>query len=623
MAAPSGKIALEWCNLSYVLPPSKKGQPGKVVLRGAFGRCEPGELMALLGPSGSGKSSLLNALAGRTPMAAGAELAGTVLVEADGKAFFSSCLDMPSISAYVEQDDALFALSTVKETLSMVARLRMPELSSLERDHRVKEVIGMLGLSPVANSVVGSDMPGQRGISGGERKRVHLGLELLHKPKLIFADEPTSGLDSFQAQNVMQTLKELAQAGHTVVCSIHQPRSSIYQLVDKVVLLAEGRIAYCGPGREFCSEHFARIGFPVPSHFNDADHYLDVISVDYRTPETEAQTRQVVEKVVAGCPAPVATLTKPQPVGAVLPRELSGQRKVSVPFFAAFGLLCSRTWRELTRDKATLGTKYAANCFFTALFAWIYFRMDMSQTSLQNRTGICFFMAMNQGFGSVIGISQVIPRQLKVVSRERAAKLYDVLPFYVANFVCTVPLELLPQVVFGAVLYTLTGLRPGWNHMLTYVGVLVLENFAGIAVGMTLSSSFTSVEQAPQVAPMVVILFLMFSGFLLNQDSIPKLLSPLKHISFIRYAFQALAVNELRGNDGFECNEGIFRARCLQGDDWLKHMSFEDVSIAWNCCVLLLEVMIFNVLAFQILKQKRPSFMKPWPKPVNNPLMGA
>merc|ERR1719401_399616 len=105
--------------------------------------------------------------------------------------------------------------------------------------------------------------------------------------------------------------------------------------------------------------------------------------------------------------------------------------------------------------------------------------------------------------------------------------------------------------------------------MFTYIGVLMLENFAGIGLGMVLSASFDSVEQAPQVAPMVVVLFLVFSGFLLNQDYIPKLLAPLKHISFIRYAFQALAVNELRGNNGFECERGIFRM-CLQGDDWLK-----------------------------------------------------
>merc|ERR1712023_329526 len=121
----------------------------------------------------------------------------------------------------------------------------------------------------------------------------------------------------------------------------------------------------------------------------------------------------------------------------------------------------------------------------------------------------------------------------------------------------------------------------------------------------------SNVEMVPQVAPAIVVLLLMFSGFFLNQDSIPSLLAPLKHISFIRYAFQALAVNELRGNTGFSCKDKIYGPFCLQGDDWLKQLKFSDVSIAWNCGILVLEIVCFNVLAFFILAWRRPSFMVP------------
>jgi len=315
-----------------------------------------------------------------------------------------------------------------------------------------------------------------------------------------------------------------------------------------------------------------------------------------------------VESVITRC-LPPQTSPHVKPVGSLLPPELSGTEKAHVPFPVAFAMLLRRTWRELTRDVATLGIKFASNAFFTSLFCYMYFQMDMSQTALQNRTGICFFMAMNQAFGSVIGVSQVIPRQLKVVSRERASKLYEVLPFYMATFACQLPLELIPQLVFGTIIYTMTGLRPGWDHMFTYIGVLMLENFAGIGLGMMLSASFDNVEQVPQIAPVCVVLLLMFSGFLLNQDSIPRLLAPLKYVSFIRYAFQAMTVNELRDNDGFECKRGLFRM-CLQGDDWLAQLSFQDVSIRWNCQLLLSLIVIFNLLAFRILNTKKPKFMK-------------
>jgi len=275
----------------------------------------------------------------------------------------------------------------------------------------------------------------------------------------------------------------------------------------------------------------------------------------------------------------------------------------------AFWLLLQRTWRENTRDKATLGFKYAANVFFTALYCYMYWQMDMSQTSLQSRVGLCFFMAQNQAFGSVIGTANAIPTQLKVVSRERAARLYDVFPFYVATCIVQLPLELFPQLFFGLILYAATGLRPGWDHALIYVAVLVAENFAGIALGMLLSASLDDTKQVPQVAPLFVVFQLLFSGFLLNQDSIPSLLRPIKHVTFIRYAFQALAVNEFRGNNGFVCDRGIFRM-CLQGDDWLNQLSFEDVSITWNLKAMMGLIIGFNVLAFRILVSKKPQFLK-------------
>mmetsp|Transcript_10372 Transcript_10372/g.18583 ORF Transcript_10372/g.18583 Transcript_10372/m.18583 type:complete len:645 (-) Transcript_10372:81-2015(-) len=620
-ATSQGSIAIDWKDVCYTLKASKQGQPDRVILKDAFGRCESGELVGVMGPSGSGKTSLLNALAARLPVTKGAKVTGTVTLEADGQAFLANNVDMPAMCAYVEQDDALFALSTIEETLMMVARLRMPGLTQAQRLNRVQEVIRLLGLYPAKDTAIGSDKPGQRGISGGERKRVHLGIELLHRPRVIFVDEPTTGLDSFQAQNVMQTLKELAQAGHTVLCTIHQPRSSIYQMLDKVILMAGGEMAYYGSSGAKCSSHFQQINYPVPEDFNPADHFLDLISIDYRSQSEEAKTREVVSTVVSECPSVKQTQVLPlQPANARLPPVLQSQEHRQANCFVAFDLLTIRTWRELTRDKATLTMKFAANTFFTMIFASIYFRMDMSQISLQNRQGILFFMAMNQAFGGVIGVSQVIPRQLKVVARERANKLYGALPFYLATFLCQLPLELIPQLIFGAIVYTLTGLRPGWDHMLTYVGVLMLENFAAIGLGMILSCSFTSVEQAPQLAPMAVILFLMFSGFLLNQASIPKIYTPLKYISFVRYSFESLMVNELKGNNGFTCSPSPF-VPCFQGDGWLKNLNFEDVSIMKNCLILGLEIAIFNVLALIILAGKRPKFMQPVPAaPVNPPV---
>ena len=129
-----------------------------------------------------------------------------------------------------------------------------------------------------------------RGLSGGERKRVNIGVELLNDPPLVFMDEPTSGLDSFQAEAVMQTLSNLSRAGRTVVASIHQPRSSIYAMLDQILLIASGRLAYFGPAGGEVESYFDALGLPVPASFNPADHLIDIVSFDGRDEVTAPPT---------------------------------------------------------------------------------------------------------------------------------------------------------------------------------------------------------------------------------------------------------------------------------------------------------------------------------------------
>jgi len=312
-------------------------------------------------------------------------------------------------------------------------------MSLKEKESRVEQVIMDLGLIQARDTVIGNEK--HRGVSGGEKKRVNIGVDLLHDPKLIFCDEPTSGLDSFQAEKVMQTLKDLATKGHTVICSIHQPRSSIYAKLDTLLLLSQGRTLYYGKGGTAVTEYFSRLGHPVLEGYNPADFLLDLISVDSREGMLESSKNRVekLAGVFQTSPEGIQINDAPREGRTELPSHMSAAGMET--FWEPFMLLLARTWREQTRDKPTLVLKYTINFFFTAMFGIVYFRMPFDQTSFQNRTGILFFMAMNQAFGASISTSQVIPSQLKVVSRERASKLYGVFPYYLAVFLVNVPLE--------------------------------------------------------------------------------------------------------------------------------------------------------------------------------------
>lgn len=253
-------------------PASSNRSPSeKSILNGISGTVCPGEILAMLGPSGSGKTTLLTALGGR--------LHGKL----SGKITYNSqpfCGSIKRRTGFVAQDDVLYPHLTVTETLFFTALLRLPNtLTREEKVQHVENVISELGLTRCRSSMIGG--PLFRGISGGEKKRVSIGQEMLINPSLLLLDEPTSGLDSTTAQRILTTIKRLASGGRTVVTTIHQPSSRLYHMFDKLVLLSEGYPIYYGPASA-ALEYFSSIGFStsLPS-VNPADLLLDLANGTY------------------------------------------------------------------------------------------------------------------------------------------------------------------------------------------------------------------------------------------------------------------------------------------------------------------------------------------------------
>lgn len=232
------KITLSWSEVCYTVvkkdgPPWNRREKTLQILQDVSGIVYPGEILAIIGSSGAGKTTLMDILASRNK-----EGAVTGSIRVNGKApdkYFRR------ISGYVTQDDCLLATQTVRETLDFYAEVRLPRsVSPAQKKNRVENIIDALGLEKVRDSRIGDSAA--RGISGGEKKRVNVGSELITDPGILFCDEPTTGLDSFNAQSVMQHLRELANQGRTIICTIHQPRSTIFELFDKILLLSRGAV---------------------------------------------------------------------------------------------------------------------------------------------------------------------------------------------------------------------------------------------------------------------------------------------------------------------------------------------------------------------------------------------
>lgn len=244
----------------------------RTILNGITGLASPGELLAILGPSGCGKSTLLTALAGRLPAGS---YTGSVLANGHD-------LTKPSWrrrTGFVTQDDVLYPHLTVKETLLYCAMLRLPKtLAAADKAKAVDAVMAELGLGKCGDTIVGNGFI--RGVSGGERKRVSIGHEMLVNPSLLLLDEPTSGLDSTAAYRLVTTLAGMGRKGRTVVMSVHQPSSRVYQAFDSVLLLSEGSCLYFGRGSNAMS-YFASLGFSPSFPMNPADFMLDLANGQY------------------------------------------------------------------------------------------------------------------------------------------------------------------------------------------------------------------------------------------------------------------------------------------------------------------------------------------------------
>ena len=273
---------------------------GKQILSGVQGVAHPGEILAIMGASGAGKTTFLDILARKNKR-------GTVVGDFYVNGEKVNDNDYKNVVGFVDQEDTMLPTLTVHETIMTSALLRLPrDMGRSAKEQRVYEVEKQLGIHGIRDSLIGSEEGKGRGISGGEKRRVGIACELVTSPSILFLDEPTSGLDAYNAFNVIECLVTLAKTyKRTVIFTIHQPRSNIVALFDRLLLLAKGKTVYSG---EFsrCQDYFDHIGYSCPPGFNIADYLVDLTMhvvaphtpVDEGIPGLEPGTVEVQDQVV-------------------------------------------------------------------------------------------------------------------------------------------------------------------------------------------------------------------------------------------------------------------------------------------------------------------------------------
>eukprot|EP01103_Thecamoeba_quadrilineata_P004182 TRINITY_DN1390_c0_g1_i2.p1 TRINITY_DN1390_c0_g1~~TRINITY_DN1390_c0_g1_i2.p1 ORF type:complete len:500 (-),score=73.84 TRINITY_DN1390_c0_g1_i2:336-1835(-) len=469
LLSPFTPTTLIWENINYSLPAPNRcsNSEPKKILSGVSGYVKPGNILAIMGSTGAGKSTLLDILAGRTKKGT---MEGTITANNQTISRLSS---YNQLCGYVTQDDCLFPNQTVNETFQFVADLKLSSYHTPhQRSNRVSEVINDLGLDLVKNSRIGSQF--DRGLSGGEKKRVSIGCELITNPGLLFLDEPTTGLDSFNAQSVMERLKILKGKDRTLVCTIHQPRTDIFLMFDLLMILSQGRVVYFGPAVAAIT-YLSALNFQCPLLVNVADFLMDTVVLNERALSQGTDNNPEVNlKITWESSAENSSLketireesVKSQPY---FPVEMMGASWVSQFFF-----LSRREFFNFVRNPLTTYITLAETLFIGFVIGSIYFQVGYSQASIQNREGALFFILTNQAFSMLSSLDQFIGER-PIFQRERASGTYSSSAYFVSKCLVEAPLILIYSLLFGIICYWLIGFQNTFYHFFIFESTLILS----------------------------------------------------------------------------------------------------------------------------------------------------
>ncbi|KAG2570795.1 hypothetical protein PVAP13_7KG004600 [Panicum virgatum] len=568
----------------------------KQILDRITGCARPGQVLALMGASGSGKTTLLDTLSGRL----GVDMNGTgdILINGRRKRLSYGTL------AYVTQENTLMTTLTVSEAIRYSALLQLPGSMPLAKKlTRADRAIWEMGLGAVASSRIGGRVC--KGISGGERKRVSICMELLASPRLLFLDEPTSGLDSAAAYHVLAHIARLARTtGTTVVAAVHQPSTEVFDLFHGLCLLANGRMVYFGPTPE-AAEFFTANGFPCPLRRNPSDHYLRIINKDFDENGSSLKSpsaAEAIETLINSFRSLHSLATNIQTIGTendVPP--LIKERQAG--FFIKLLVLIRRSCVNMHRDIGYYWLRFAIfTCVCLCIGSIFYNIGDTSMGSIQARVSLIMCITTILTMTSLGGFPS-FAEDMKVFRKERLNGHYGATAFVIANTLSSAPFLGLMCIIPGAIIYYMTGLQRGMDHFIYFVAVLWANTMLVEGLMMTVAAMVPDILLGVALGSGIQALLLLSCGFFRFPDDLPKPIwkYPMYFISYHKYGMQGLYKNEFLGlafGDQLNPN-GLLTG----GDHVLKRLQVEMGYSKWvDLAILCAMVIIYRATFLAMIK---------------------
>lgn len=583
------------------LPKSKR------ILHSVSASMPAGTLTAIIGGSGSSKTTMLNAMAER--MTSGRLSIG-------GSTTFNGMKGVNSIrSAYVMQQDVLLPTLTVRETLRYSADLRLPPPTTEQQRRRVvEEVILELGLKECADTRIGNRQ--HKGCSGGEKRRTSIGVQLLSNPSVLFLDEPTTGLDATSAFQLVRTLKDLARKGRTIITTIHQPRSEIWGMFDELVILTRGSPVYSGKARD-CIPWFEKIGMELPPFVNPAEFLIDIAAIDNRSPELETASAERVARLKSAwleeskrlyCSSDEKATQSHNESHPTTHDGVSSSSHHS-PFVRQTKVLTSRTLVTTYRDPLGMFGSLLEAITMGIMAGWVFLNLGRDQSGIRSREGALYNASALQGYLILIFETYRLSIDIQVFDREHNENVVDVVPFLLSRRLARLVTEDFPvPLIYSVIFYWMAGLRAEASSFLTFFSIVLLAQYIAVTFAMTCVAAARDFSPAALIANLGYTIQSMACGFFIQSNTIPVYVRWLKWTAYVYYAFGALCANEFVGQF-YDCpyKGGEANPACANytGSYIMSSLGFPEDWIVRPIIVLVAFVIGFYFLAWVGLRFKR------------------
>uniref|UniRef100_A0A1B6DAZ1 ABC transporter domain-containing protein n=1 Tax=Clastoptera arizonana TaxID=38151 RepID=A0A1B6DAZ1_9HEMI len=537
-------VGISFKNLRYnVSMGFRKGR--KDILHGVSGCFQPGTLIAIMGPSGAGKSSLLDLLSGfRTT---GVE--GSVLINGKDR----DLKEFRRISCYIQQDDRLQPLLTVQENMQVAADLKLPpSVTRKEKLNSILEILSTLGLAEASGTSAAM-------LSGGQKKRLSIALELINNPLVMFLDEPTTGLDSSSCSQCLSLLKTLVLQGRTVICTIHQPSAFLFQKFDQVYVLARGKCLYQGSSENMIP-YLQSVNLSCPRYHNPADYVIELACGEHGEDKIEnltmasenGQSFKWFNNPGSVCLQQVKDNESRKRNGIAQPKYNCSNSLQATSAWNQICILLRRGFIKMKRDKTLTHMRFHVNVLVGVMLGVLWFQCGEDGGRVMDNYNLLFSILIHLIMSTMMLNILTFPMEMSILTKEHFNRWYSLKSYYIVVNIIDIPVTTICCVVFCAIIYVMSGQPMEFIRFIMFTTISLLSVFISQSIGLMVGAIFSLVN-GTFIGPTLNVPMMMFSGFGVNLRDIPSYLKWGTDFSYLRFSLEGYIAAIYGDRDTLAC----------------------------------------------------------------------